>query len=61
MELQHRGVEIILANDTSANRRIELIFRHLVRFGSSVSLRPSQGWSDVAFEQEVTVWILMVG
>jgi hypothetical protein len=39
---------------------IELMFRHLVRFGNSASLRSLEVCSDVALEQEVTVWILIV-
>jgi hypothetical protein len=38
---------------------IDLMFRHLVRFGNSASLRSLQGCSDLALEQEVTVWILI--
>jgi hypothetical protein len=39
---------------------IELTFRHLIRFGDSASLRSLQVCSEVAVEQEVTVWILIV-
>jgi hypothetical protein len=39
---------------------IELMFRHLVRFGDSASLHTLRGPSDGALEQKATVWILIV-
>jgi hypothetical protein len=39
---------------------IESMFRSLIRFGDSASLRHAQGWSNDALKQEVTAWILIV-
>jgi hypothetical protein len=39
---------------------IELMCRHLVRFGNSGSSHSLQGCSDIALKQEATVWILIL-